>query len=325
MKKILFFLLIVNFANAKVLEVKQLFNKKIVEVQKKELSITKTFYATTKLDESKIYDITLRFSGYIQNLYANKNYMKIKKGDKLFSIYSDKISNLKEELRVAKKTNQSYIINSLKKKLKLLDINSLINDDYTVDITSKYDGYIIQKSINQGSFLKSGKSAFKIADFRTMWVIAKGYQKDLDSIKVGDNAEVYIKDVGKFNSKVDFIYPNIDTKTKTFDIRLILQNPKNQIFPNLFAKVAINTNSKTILTLPKSAVLTKGAKHFVFLPLKDGEFEPKEIKAKRVNKDRFQILSGLKEGDKVIDNALFLLDSDALTNGLYEDDDDEDW
>ena len=325
MKKILLFLLLVFFADAKVLEVKQLFNKKIVVVQKKELKESKTFYATTKLDESKIYDITLRFSGYIQNLYANKIYLRVKKGDKLFSIYSDKISNLKEELRVAKKTNQSYIINSLKKKLKLLDINSPINDDYTVDITSKYDGYIIQKSINQGSFLKSGKSAFKIADFSTMWVIAKGYQKDLGSIKVGDKAEVYIKDFGKFNSKVDFIYPYIDPKTKTFDIRLILQNPKNQIFPNLFAKVAIKTNSKTMLTLPKSAVLTKGAKHFVFLPLKDGEFEPKEIKAKRVNKDRFQILSGLKEGDKVIDNALFLLDSDAVTNGLYEDDDDEDW
>jgi len=77
-----------------------------------------------------------------------------------------------------------------------------------------------------------------------------------------------------------------------------------------------------MLILPKSAVLNKGKKHYVFIPLKDGEFEPKEIEAKRIDSKRYEIVSGLKEGDEVIDNALFLLDSDAITNGLYDSDDD---
>ena len=62
----------------------------------------------------------------------------------------------------------------------------------------------------------------------------------------------------------------------------------------------------------------------VFQYLSKTEFEPIEIKAKRINSNKYEIIEGLKEGQQVINNALFLLDSDAITNGLYESDD-EDW
>jgi len=45
----------------------------------------------------------------------------------------------------------------------------------------------------------------------------------------------------------------------------------------------------------------------------------------RINAYQFEILSGLSENDTVINNALFLLDSDSITNGLYDSDDDDDW
>jgi len=325
MKRFLYLiLLIIGMLNAKPLEVKQLFNKKITTVKKETISIKKSFYAVTKFDESKIYDITLRFSGYIEKLYANKNYAYIRKGDKLFAIYSDKIANIYEELKLAKKYNQKSSVNALYKKLTLLNAPKSINSDYTITLKSHINGYIVDKKINQGSFLAKGKVAFKIANLNKIWVIAKVYQHDLSEVKVGQKAIVSIEGVGKFNTKVDYIYPFMNTKSKTIDVRLEIDNSNLKIYPNLFAKVNIEIVKDTMLILPKSAVLTKGKKHYVFIPLKDGSFEPKEIKAIRIDSKRFKIVSGLKEGDKVIDNALFLLDSDAITNGLY-DSDDEDW
>ena len=95
--------------------------------------------------------------------------------------------------------------------------------------------------------------------------------------------------------------------------------------PNLFAKVEFEKEANQILALPKSAVLQKNGKSYVFVPVgKDGEFEPKEIKAKRLHNNKYQIISGLSEGETVIDNALFMLDSDAITNALYDSADD-DW
>ena len=89
-------------------------------------------------------------------------------------------------------------------------------------------------------------------------------------------------------------------------------------------KLAINTLQKSMLVLPKTAVLTKANKHYVFIP--DGKyFTPKEITATRINSEQFEVM-GLEENEVVIDKAAFLLDSDAITNGLYNSsDDDDDW
>jgi len=50
-----------------------------------------------------------------------------------------------------------------------------------------------------------------------------------------------------------------------------------------------------------------------------------EIVAKRIDAHTYAIESGVNAGDRVIDRALFMLDADAITNGLYDNDDDEDW
>jgi membrane fusion protein, copper/silver efflux system len=79
-----------------------------------------------------------------------------------------------------------------------------------------------------------------------------------------------------------------------------------------------------MLTLPKTAVLKKSDSYYVFKPISDSEFEPIKINAKRISSNKYEILGGLEENDDVINNALFLLDSDAITNALYESDN-EDW
>ncbi|XPV54952.1 MAG: hypothetical protein ACNI3H_10225 [Halarcobacter ebronensis] len=92
----------------------------------------------------------------------------------------------------------------------------------------------------------------------------------------------------------------------------------------MFAKVDIKQINREILTLPKTAVLQKGSKHYVFQYLSESEYEPIEVTAKRISSNKYEIIDGLEEGQRVINNALFLLDSDAITNGLYSSDDD-DW
>ncbi len=124
---------------------------------------------------------------------------------------------------------------------------------------------------------------------------------------------------------VDFIYPSVNVKDQSISVRILIDNPDLKYFPNLFAKVQFEEDSTSMLQLPKTAVLKKVDKYYVFVPVgKEGQFEPKEITAKRVSAKSYEILSGLGEGEKVIDNTLFMLDSDAVTNALYESED-EDW
>ena len=318
--------------NAQILEVSQLFNKKLIKVEKEQIGTLKSFYGHTALNETKIYDIVIRFDGYVTNLYANELYKTIKKGNPLFTIYSDEVNSIQEEIQIAKKFNKSLISSNIE-KLKSLDINSSIirkikSSNKTIKNISFYsptNSIVLQKNINKGSFAKKGKLLLQLASLDELWFIASVYQKDLSFIKKDMKAQILIDGIKKpIISKVDMIYPTVDLKTKTVDVRFVIENKDLKLYPNMFAKVNLKEISKERLTLPKTAVLSKGDKHFVFQYLSKTEFEPIEIKAKRINSNKYEIIEGLKEGQQVINNALFLLDSDAITNGLYESDD-EDW
>ncbi|WP_152055309.1 efflux RND transporter periplasmic adaptor subunit [Aliarcobacter butzleri] len=325
-------LLLGSFVNAEILDAKQLFNKKITKVKKEEILLSKSFYGITKIDESSTFDIVSRFDGYITNLNANKSYMTIKKGEPLYSIYSSEILSIQNELQISKELNQN-IYQSTLLKLDNLDIpkesqekikSGKLNNNGLV-VTSPTNGILLQKNINNKSSVLKGTTLLQIASLDKIWFIASVYQEDLAFIKKDKQSTIYIDGLNtSFNTKVDFIYPIFDDKSKTVDVRFILDNKELNLLPSMFGKVDIIDKQKELLTLPKTAVLKKSDSFYVFKYVSNDEFKPVKIEAKRINSNKYEIISGLNENDEVIDNALFLLDSDALTNSLYESDN-EDW
>lgn len=334
MKTVIFLLniFLVTTLNAKIIEVEQLFNKRTTKVKEESVRVVKSFYGNTQIDESKELDVSLRFNGFITVLNADKTYMRVAKGDKLFSIYSDQILSIHKELIVSKKINRKLYQSSLEKLIALdisrKELNRIksINSIKSINVVSPIDGVVMKKNISKGSFAKKGKSLLKLVDIKNLWFNADVYQKDISYIKKGMQAKIYIDGVDRpIVSKVDYIYPIIDEKTKTFKVRFLLNNQDIKFFPNMFGKVKIASSQKRMLTLPKTAVLNKASKFYVFKPISKSQFEPVEVKVKRVSSNKYEILSGLEKGDIVINNALFLLDSDAITNALYDSEDDEEW
>ena len=325
-------LLLGSVLNAEIIEAKQLFNKKIVKVKKEELALTKSFYGITKIDESSLVDIVSRFDGYITNLNANKTYMNIKKGAPLYSIYSDDILSIQSELQIANDFNKN-IYKSTLQRLDNLAISkseqekiksSKVNENGIV-VTSPVNGILLKKNINNSSAVKKGTPLLQLASLDKIWFISSIYQSDLSFVKNGMEAQISIDGLNStIKSTVDFIYPTFDDKTKTVDVRFILDNVNNELVPSMFGKIDLLVNKSLMLTLPKTAVLKKADTYYVFKPISESEFEPVKINAKRVASNKYQIISGLEENDEVINNALFLLDSDAVTNNLYESDN-EDW
>ena len=324
-------LLFGTFLNAQIIEAKQLFNKKVVKVKKEEVNITKSYYGITKIDESSLVDIVSRFDGYITKLYANKTYMTIKKDAPLYSIYSQEIQSIQGELEIAKEFNKN-IYNSSLQKLDNLAItkkeqekikNSKI-DSNGILITSPVNGILIEKNINNSSSVKKAEMLLQIASLDKIWFIASIYQNELAYIKKDMTASINIDGINKsINTKIDFIYPIFDDKTKTVDVRFIVDNQDYELVPSMFGKVNIEVSKDVKLTLPKTAVLKKSDSYYIFKPLDDGNFEALKIDAKRITSNKYEILGCLNENDEVINNALFLLDSDAQTNALYESDNEE--
>lgn len=322
-KQTIFFLLILaNTVWAKELDLKQLFNKQTVKMTNEELVFSKSYYGITSLDESKTVDIVSRFDGYITHLNANKNFMSVKKDDLLYSIYSPEISKIATEYNIAKNIDKDLSQNILK-QYENYGIKSN-SKSKNIDVVSPINGVIIEKNINNNSYVEKGKTLFKIANIEKLWFIATVYQDDLKDIKKDLSAKITLDGHQKIvDAKVDFIYPILNSD-RTLNIRFEVDNSDLKLYSSMFGKVEIIFSKNSFNTVPKSSIIERNNEFWVFKALKDGKYEPKKVEARKLNDEKYEIISGLNADDEIINESLFLLDADAMTNRLYEDDD-EDW
>ena len=322
MKKILIFLPFLVSLHA--VTVEQLFNVKTIEVQSQKVEISKNYNGYVKIADDKIYTIALTQDGFIKNLTAPSIYDKVTKGKKLFDFYSPDIYKAQIELLSAKKFSPALAKN-LETKLKLYDVTSqnikMIKRKNRASkylpFYSPYSGIVIEKKVTEGSAVKRGMVVYKVADLSKVWVEGKAYEEDRAFIQQGQKVEVTLNGSKKIHhASIDFIYPLVDPVNKTIDFRITLSNKDGKIQPNSYASIKNIKPQKNKLILPNTAVVTKGSKHLVFVPSEyEGEYKSKRIEAKRISVNQFEIISGLKEGDKVVNNSLFLLDSDVVING----------
>ena len=322
MKSILFILGWLTLTEATTVE--QLFNVKKIKVVHKSVENSRTYNGYAEIIDQNIYSISLTQDGFVKGLTAANIYDPVHKGEKLFYIYSPEVYKTQIELLSAKKVSHSLAKN-IEKKLELYDVSkrniTMIQKSNRASkylpFYSPYSGIVIEKSITEGSSVKKGMEVYKLADLSSLWIVAKAYEADKAYIQKGSKVQVTFNgDKKVYKATVDLVYPIVDRVNKTIDFRITLANKEGKIQPNAYATIKSIVKSMNTLVLPTTAVVTKGDKHLVFVPGEyEGEYKSKIIKAKRVSNTEFQILSGLKEGDEVVNNSLFLIDSDIVING----------
>jgi hypothetical protein len=141
------------------------------------------------------------------------------------------------------------------------------------------------------------------------------YEQDLALLKLGQEAEVtlsYLPD-RKFQGRITYIYPTVDEKTRTARVRMEFHNPGFFLKPGMFATVELHAELEPeALLVPDTAVLRSGDRDTVFVALDNGKFEPRTITlGPRGENDRYQVLSGLSEGELVVTSGQFMLDSES--------------
>lgn len=329
MNYLLIISLLLTFSYAKEATVKQLFSVQIVKV--KEVNVAKSLesYGYVTLDESRVYDVSPRFGGFVEVLYANKLYHEVKRGDMLVKVYSPEVLRAKYDyLNTLNYTKpNSTMLKSAKEKLQLLNIPQ--NEINAIDkqriiskfttISSPIDGYIFKKSINNNSAFNEKNSLYTIVNLSTVWVEVKIHQNQLSRLKSIEDFMIKTSAYPQtFKAKKVQLYPELDPKEESFTLRLEVENAKHLLKPGMYATVEMSSKKHTYLTLPTTAVARKNGKFYVFrVGEYEGEYEPFEIKVEALNPDSYIIKSGLHDGDAVVNNALFMMDSDAQINGLY--------
>ncbi len=309
--------------------IKQLFNVRTVKVERTRSAPQRVNYGYVVPDETRMYEVTPRFGGYVERLYANRRFMKIDKGAPLARVYSAEVLQAKEEYLSALKVGRREMIRSARRRLELLGVAKeeivRISQKRRVDaqttIVAPVSGWLFVKRIDEGGAFKAGSALFRIVDLSRVWIEAKIYQRELADLKRYDRFMVRAEGGAiRIPARKKLLYPLIDPKEATATLRLEVENNATApaLIPGMYVRIFRTPKPRSYLTLPRTAVIRKNGRWYAFLTGDfKGEYEPVSIKVRPLDTRRYIVTDGLREGDEVADNALFLLDADAQINGLY--------
>jgi Cu(I)/Ag(I) efflux system membrane fusion protein len=182
-----------------------------------------------------------------------------------------------------------------------------------ISLYSPINGFVIEKKAIGGQRIMPGENIYKIADLSTVWIVGDVYQKDLAWVRINQPVRIIISYIPgeEFQGTISFIYPYLNETTGTNKVRIEVQNKGYKLKPGMYANLEFTLSIGEKLVIPSEAVLDSGEVKYAFLDKGNGFFEPKIIKVGISGDDYYEIISGLKEGDKVITDAAFLIDSES--------------
>jgi RND family efflux transporter MFP subunit len=287
------------------------------------------------VDETKLAYVQVRFSGYIEKVFADATYQYIRKGQPLFTIYSPDLVATEREYLVAKQ-NQSHVAHSTvpgvaSSAASLLDaagarlkqwgvpnqeierLESTGQVQQELEFDSPVSGYITERNALPSVAVQPEMRLFTVADLSSVWVQAQVFQNDLGRIKVGDPTALTVSTFpGRtFRGRVDFIYPQFDAETRTAKVRIVSSNSDLQLKPGMFVNVALKVPMGRQLVIPASGVLQSGTRQIAFVERSEGYLEPREVQLGPRVGDDFIVQKGLKAGEQIVTSANFLIDSES--------------
>lgn len=285
--------------------------------------LTKTVRATASIepDERRVAVIAPRIGGFVQELYVNTTGQRVERGDKLFKLYSPELLVAEREYFNAVNAADDSLIRAARRRLELFgldaqQIEAVQRSDGpsdTIEILSPASGVVTMKEVKQGSSFMAGEKLYEITDLSHVWIHTFVREPDVANLQTGLTATVttaaYPNDI--FDAAVTFIYPSFDELTRTLQVRLEADNAELKLKPDMWAKVEFEMELGEKLSVPADAVINTGRRNIAFVDKGDGHLEPREVKLGARTDAWFEVKSGLKEGEKVVTRALFLVDSES--------------
>jgi len=314
----------------------ELIGMRMAEATYQSLDKTIRTVGRVEYDERKLKQISAKTEGWIERLYVDFTGQLVRRGDPLFSVYSPELVSTQEEyllaLQAKRQTSSSpfhhvaaagsSLLEAARRRLQLWDVTAEQIAELerngrptkTLTLVSPIDGFVIEKTALEGMRVEPSMVLYKIADLSTVWVYADIYEYELPLVRVGQQATVRLSyDPGQtFQGRIVYIYPYLDSKTRTAKVRFELPNTGDRrLKPGMFADIELKVPLGRRLAVPREAVLDSGTRQIVFVDKGEGHFEPKEVTLGLRVDDQQEIVSGLTPGIRVVASANFFLDSES--------------
>jgi Cu(I)/Ag(I) efflux system membrane fusion protein len=310
-------------------------------IHAEERSLTKEIAATgiVAYDQRRQAKVTAWVSGRIDRLMVSAVGDLVTKGRPVAELYSPDLVSAQQEYLLAIRSRDRLkdssipsiseggegLVASAKQRLLLMGVKEqqISGLEKTGQATIKLpvytplSGVVIEKTALEGQYVNVGDPLFIVADLSSVWVEAEIFENDLSAVKPGQRVEITSRAwPGKsFWGRVLMVYPFLDPKTRTVKVRIEIANSGMQLKPDMFVQALIRLPLSASVVVPVAALMDTGARQVVWIQVKDGVFEPRDVKAGARVGDEVQILKGLTKGEVIAASGAYLIDSESQLRG----------
>ena len=313
-----------------------------VEVTRRNLQ--RALIAVAKVDEpeTQLASISARIGGRIDKLYVDFTGQPVRWGQPIASIYSPEVFSTAEEYRLALENRNRLgagaepaavsgandLVNASRRRLELWGLTTQQLDEIAsspkpqieLPIYATVSGIVTERKVSQGQYVNAGDVLFTVTDLSTIWVRADVYQPDLFSVHTGQSIEITSDSLPgtTLHGRVGFLDTSINPQTRTASARIQVPNPSMRLRPGMFVQVKFAAPAgHDVLAIPRSAVLDTGMRKLVYVAKNNVEFEGREVQLGPPGNNYYPVLAGLKEGERIVSQGNFLIDSQTrITGGM---------
>lgn len=282
------------------------------------------------IDQTLEAHVHTRINGWIEKISADSIGKALKKGDRLFELYSPDLVTTQEEYVMAMRQGHvaKDVADTALNRLRLWNVPSsfierLITSQKiqrTVSFDAPINGIVTDKQAILGMYVTPTMQLYSLADLSRVWIMITLYEADLSRVNVGDavNIKLPYDPSKKFAGTINYIYPEIDLNSRTVQARVEINNNDGFLRPGMFADIDIVKDLGETLALPVDAIIDTGMRSLVFVQTDSLVFEPKEIELGSRVGGFVPVLGGLNSGDRVVINANFLIDAESKLQAVLQ-------
>ncbi|MFU8877669.1 MAG: efflux RND transporter periplasmic adaptor subunit, partial [Wenzhouxiangellaceae bacterium] len=273
-------------------------------------------------DDARIGHVHVRAEGWIEHLATVTEGDPVEDGALLFRMFSPALLSAQDEYLQAHRAGHANLIRASALRLDALGMSAGQIEELRqrgrverlFEVRSPQSGFVHELNVRDGMFVQPGMTVMSLADLTTVWVDVDVFESRIGWLEVGQRASMRLPFAPErvWNGEVDYIYPTIREATRTARVRLKFDNPDDALKPGMYASVMIEAEPREqAVHVPTQAVIRTHDGDRVILALGEGRFRPAEVHVGMESGGRTEILAGLAEGESIVTNSQFLIDSEA--------------
>lgn len=266
-----------------------------------------------------------RLEGWINGLTVRAEGDSVRRGQRLYSIYTPELIAAQKDYLASLQIGNERRIASVRQRLISKGMQESLVERLTatrelierMPVYAESSGVVTQLMVRDGDYLKPGDPILQLQAYDKVWVIASVPESDLPKMTIGKMAALEFESApdAAASGTVDYIYPTIDTKTRTARVRISVDNTTGSLRPGAYADIVFKADKTetptTQLSVPSQAILRDSRGAHVIVALGEGRFAPRDITIGSSVRGRTEVVSGLTEGERIVASGQFMLDSES--------------